>query len=125
MPNSTLLGQSQDVFEAQIAANANQSQRIPSNGMRGLAILVPSAWTAANIGFYAVYGDTVVPLRDNEGAKVVISGIATSEAGIYIAPASCWALGALNEFIIASLNTSTGVLINQTALRQLKVIRLR
>lgn len=122
---NTVLGQSQEVFEAQINANANQSQRIPSSGMRGLAILVPSAWTTANIGFYVVYGDTVVPLRDEEGAKVVISGIVTSAANIYIAPATCWVLGAFNEFIIASLNTSTGELINQTALRQLKVARLR
>lgn len=121
----SLLVQNSNLYIATIANGANQTERIGTNGFRGLAIIVPAVWTAANIGFYGVNGADVVPLYDNEGAKVAITGILTSSRALYIAPASIWALGAFPHFIIASLNTGTGALVSQGALRELGVIFLR
>jgi hypothetical protein len=126
-PNDSIqLTQFTDIVDGIVIANgAALSNAIRTNGCRGLAVIVPEEWTAANIGFYGVYGEIEVPLCDPEGELIVISGIQTADSRCYIAPASIWSLGAFDRFKIASLNTSTGALLNQGGKRELKIIPLR
>lgn len=91
----------------------------------GVAVIVPSAWTGADIGFeVSVDGSVWVPLYDDTGARVKISGVATNTSRVYIAPAEVWAAGAFPYLRLVSLNTSTGANINQGGVRSLMLIRL-
>ena len=119
------LVQYSDIFDTNIANAASISEAIDTGGFRGLGVIVPSVWTAANIGFYGVSGADEVPLYDDEGNLIVISGIATGARRLYIAPSGVWALGAFPKFRLASLNTATGAAVNQGAQRLLRVVFLR
>jgi hypothetical protein len=91
----------------------------------GVAVIVPSAWTAADIGFEgSIDGVLWAPLCDDEGVRIKITGVTTNQSKLYIAPSGAWALGALPYMRFVSLNTSNGANINQAANRELTFIRL-
>jgi len=110
---------------ATIASGAAVSNALAMTGYRGLAVQTPAVWTAANIGFeVSEDGTTFVPLYDEEGARVVISSVATGAARLYCAPAQAWACGVYPYVRLASLDTADGSAENQAAARTLKVIAL-
>jgi hypothetical protein len=95
-------------------------------GFRGLAVSVPSAWTSADIGLeVSTDGTNWLPVQKADGTRVIISGIATSAAALYIFPPEVWAAGAFPYVRIASLNTSSGANVNQGGDRALTIICLR
>ena len=54
-----------------------------------MAIHVPSAWTAADIGFLACDTETgtFAPVKGSDGSRLKITTVATAAAGWYAAPA--------------------------------------
>lgn len=99
---------------------------ITARGFRGLVVVTPAAWTAADIGFEASSdGSAWLPLMDNAGARVRITGVATSAARAYVAPSTAWGAGAFPFVRLVSLNTGTGANENQGAARTLTVVLLR
>lgn len=108
-----------------IASGAAVSSSLKLTGYRGLAVQTPAVWTAANIGLEVSEDDsTFVPLYDEDGARVVISSVATGAAGLYLMPAEAWACGVYPYVRLASLDTADGSAENQAAARTLKVIAL-
>ena len=96
--------------------------RIRANGFRLMSILVPSAWTAADIGFeVSADGSTWVKVYDEEGARIKITNVATAAAGVYAVPAKLGLVGMWPYLRLVSLNTSTGADANQGAARSLVV----
>ena len=92
---------------------------------RGIAVQTPAAWTAADIGLeVSVDNSTFIKLYDEFGARVKVTNVATGAAGVYILPASAWAISVYAYARFASLNTSTGADANQGAARTLKAILL-
>lgn len=125
--NMTLQNNTDAAFRAEttIAIGAAVSSGLKLTGYRGLAVQTPATWTAANIGFeVSEDGSTFVPLYDEDGARVVISGVVTNAAALYIAPAEVWAAGVYPYVRLASLDTADGSAENQAAARTLKVIAL-
>jgi len=90
-------------------------------GPRGLSVIVPDLWDAANIGFEVYNGANWVPLYDHAGVRITITGIAVAARQAYIAPAAAWALGCWLEFRLVSLNTATGANLAQGGDRVLYV----
>ncbi len=104
------------------AAAVSSSIDTREHGPRGLAVELPGAWTAANIAFeVSADDDTWIPVRDETGTRVAITGLQTAEAGAYIAPAEMWIVGSYAYLRLVSVNTSTGANLNQAAERTLKV----
>jgi hypothetical protein len=108
-------------FAVTIAENAALSGAIDLSNVVGDAGLVgvPSAWTAAAIGFKVsdTLGGTYSPLRDESGAIVQISGIITNAAGWYKLP------DALRGAMFVKLwSQAAGVDTNQAAARSLVVV---
>lgn len=70
------------------AVPANEATPIDFRGFAGGAIHVPSAWTAANLGFrYSLDGsDTWLIARKKDGSAIEISGIQTAQASAYELP---------------------------------------
>lgn len=98
-------------------------------GPRGLAVKVPSQWTAANICFeVSLDNATWIPLRDEFGSVIRIINIQTAEASIYAAPASAWMAGVWHYLRVKSISTAAPVTAhtaaNQSAARQLEVLML-
>jgi hypothetical protein len=124
------MGQSTDAFSSisvtiENGAAVSDGVQLAKLSLIGVAVLVPSAWTGADIGFeVSVDGSVWVPLYDDTGARVKISGVATNASRVYIAPAEVWAAGAFPYLRLVSLNTSTGANINQGGARSLMLIRL-
>lgn len=124
------MGQSTDAFarmSGTIANGAAVSDAFDISKLQMLcaAVLVPSAWTAADIGFeVSIDGVTWVSLHDDEGNRIKITGVVTNASRLYIAPAKSWALGAFPYVRIVSLNTSNGANINQGADRTVILVRL-
>ena len=75
-----------------IASGAALSEAIPVGDLVADAglVIMPGTWTAANLGFKVadVENGVYVPLRDETGTLVEISGIQTGAAGAYKLPAS-------------------------------------
>jgi hypothetical protein len=118
------LRQKANAFTATIANGAALSDAVDIDafGPRGIAVQTPTAWTAADIAFeVSADGTNYFPLYTDTGGRVRISGVATAEARVYIAPAEIWAAGAYTHLKIASVNTSTGADENQGAERILIV----
>lgn len=94
------------------------------SGFRGGAIVTPSTWTDARLSFqFSQDSSTWYPLRDEEGALVVISGIQTAEAGIYFMPAKAgWELMNWNYMRVRSTNTASEAAVNQGATRSLTFV---
>lgn len=93
-------------------------------GPRGLAVFVAAgAWTAANIGFdVSADGTTWYTLCKGDQTSrvpVMITGISTSVAGLYVAPAETIAVGSWPYMRLTSLNTSTYAAANQGGERTL------
>jgi len=110
------------------AAAVSGSISLLGRGPRGVAVQVPSAWTAADLAMeVSEDGTTWVHVRDEIGAIVRIISIQTSEAGIYLFPASSWYTGAFPFMRLVSLNTTSGTtwtIVNQASERSLKVVLL-
>lgn len=92
---------------------------------RGIAVLVPGAWTAADIGFEVSSDDsTWYPLQNDTGGLVKITGITTDAAGYYVAPAGTWAIGGWQYMRLNSLDTGDETAENQGAARTMTVVFL-
>lgn len=77
-------------------------------GARGLAALInASNWTAADLAFQ-VSSDGVNwhNIRDSSGNGVKITGISTSAARLYVAPAECWVVRGFKYLRVSSRSTS-------------------
>lgn len=90
------------------------------------AILVPSAWTAADICFtISATGQsgTFVPMRDSSGTLLVITGIATAAAGMYHIPSLVFAGGSYMKLLsITAAGGDPTSTVNQAAARTLYFI---
>jgi hypothetical protein len=101
---------------------ASSDGRVRAYGFRLLSVSVPSAWTAADIGFeVSADGSTWVKVYDETGVRIKITGVATAAAGIYTAPPKIALVGMWPYLRLVSLNTSTGANENQGADRALVV----
>ncbi len=109
-----------------IANNAAVSGSFDPQGARGLAVLTPGAWTAANIGLEVSTdgGTTWIPVRTEWGSLVMVSGVVTNAAASYILPPSAWQVGLYPQARLTSLNTSTYAAVNQGGARTLVVALL-
>jgi hypothetical protein len=96
---------------------------LASIGPRGLGLVVPAVWTAANIGFdISLDGETWGPCNDKTGSRFVVSGIATAQFAYYETPAGLWGIGTLPYMRLVSLSTSdNSTPVNQAAARSLVV----
>ena len=93
-----------------------------SNYIGGM-VITPTAWTAANIGFYVcdTLAGTYVIAKDEYGIPIQITAVATGAAGAYAIPAQIFTA----KFVkLWSKNTTaaTETDINQAAERALKVM---
>lgn len=110
-----------------IAESASLSAVIDAAGLQfqSVSVEVPSAWTAADIGFQVSRdGSTYVPLfYDDEGTRtrVKLTQVKTDGAGVYVAPAEAWALSVYPYFKLESLDTADETAENQGAARTLYV----
>lgn len=113
-----------------IAVGASQSSAVNTEGSRGAAVDMPSTtydqWTAAAIGIEVSNdgGDTWQPLRGADGNKIKVT---VGAAGVFVFGGEAWAIGAFTQMRLASINGSTGALVNQTSgtTRTLNVALLR
>lgn len=106
-------------------AAVSETVTLTTTRPRGLAVLVPSAWTAADIGFEISTDNSAwVPLYGDTGLRIKITTIATAASQLYIAPTEVWAACAFPYLRLASLNTGTGANANQGAARSLIVVLL-
>jgi len=100
----------------------SETLRIGHFSPRGLGVLVPAAWTAADLALeVSQEGTTWVRLYDSIGVFIRITGIATAESRLYSAPAEAWMVGAWPFLRLASIHPDTGAPINQGAARTLFV----
>jgi hypothetical protein len=111
---------------ATIAQNAAVSNSIDLRELelrpRGLDVVVPPAWTAANIGVeFSDDGETWYAQRTFEGNLAVITGILTDAAAVYEAPVEWWGVGTWSFMRLTSRDTSDGSAENQTAARSLQI----
>ena len=86
-------------------------------------VIVPSAWTAANIGFKIATesGGTFVTARDDSGSPIQISGIETSSSRAYKIPDDIFGVGYVKLWS-KSATAATETDVNQGAARTLYVI---
>jgi hypothetical protein len=118
------LRQQANTYSVTIASGAAVSSAVDANalGPRGLAVLVPVAWTAADIALEVSDDDiTYYPVYDEFGSRVKISNVATAEIRTYILPAAAWLVGAYMYLRLVSIDTSSGANTNQAAARALGV----
>lgn len=82
------IGRKFSSFNLTIANNAALSAAFSMQDYAGGIVTVPSAWTAANIGFQVCFepAGTFAILRDDEGTPVQISGILTNGVRAYAFP---------------------------------------
>jgi len=75
-----------------IADAAALSRAVNFSRVAGGMVIVPTSWTAANLGFYVcdTFGGTYVILRDESGNPVQISNILTTGARAYALPAELY-----------------------------------
>lgn len=103
-----------------------RSNSVETKGARGFGVQVGPSWDAANIGFFLVFNDVVVPLYDSEGNVIQITGISTTIQRIYASPPDAIIAGAAPRIMLVSLSTTTpGEALIQTAERQLRLFRIR
>lgn len=108
-----------------IAGTASVSGHFEVKGARGLTVQVPSAWTAADIGF-SVSDDasTWIPAYDPYGKRCKITGVKTSSAGNYTIPPESWQIEPWRYARIDSLDAADETAENQAVTRSLVVRRL-
>jgi hypothetical protein len=100
-------------FDVSFADSASLSGAFDMRGAAGLQIIMPAAWTTADIGFKistAING-TFVPLYDDEGTLIFVDGPAASKA--YNAPPELYP----SQFAKLWSINSTGTAVVQTAAR--------
>lgn len=93
-------------------------------GGRGFSLDLATAWTAADIGFDVFDGTYWRPVEDDEGNRVKLTSIPTSEATnppSRQCPADMWGGGSYPLMRLHSLNTSNEADVNQSADRVLMV----
>ena len=89
---------------------------------RGMDVLIPDEWTAADIGFENSPDGTNWYLReDAAGEPILVTGIETSAAKIRQCPADMWGGGAWIYLRLVSLDTGDASAENQGADRVLEV----
>lgn len=109
---------------ATIANGAAVSGSVAIAGARGVAVQVPSAWTAADIGFdVSEDGSTWLPVK-RLATYIRITNVPTGAAQLLPAPAELWAAGAYAFIRLVSLTVGLETTVNQGAARTLKVIYL-
>ncbi len=103
---------------ATIPAGGALSEEIDVSGFAMGTLYMPAAWDAADIGYLSApaTGGTFLPLYDESGALVQVSGPAASKA--YTLPARALAGG----YIKLWSQTGAGVDVNQTAARAITLI---
>jgi hypothetical protein len=90
---------------------------------RGYGVAIPSAWTAADVGFEVSSDGTVYQqLADSGGTLVKVKGIGTAAARVYSAPAECWIVGTYQYLRLASINTASDAYVNQGDARTVEII---
>jgi len=104
-----------------VGESVSSSIRIDGIGPRGLAVLVPSTWTAANIGFEVSVDDaTFIPVW-NQGQPVKITDIPVNRAILHTAPAEVWPMGTFPYMRLVSLDVSDNSAEVQAGARTLTV----
>jgi len=103
-----------------IANGASLSSELDMTGMVGGLVIIPSAWTAADVGFSTSEkaGGTFVDVQDETGSRVKISGIATAASMAYDIPAEVFGCRYVK---LESIDTSTEAAVNQAAARSIIV----
>jgi len=111
-----------------IAEGAAVSSSVPVSkiGPRGFAVILPAAWTAADIGIdVSVDGDTWHPLKNADGrVKITDVGTSNDPRPLRSFPAEAWAAGVFEFVRLVSINTSTEASVNQAAARELTLVLL-
>lgn len=92
----------------------NNSGKFNARGARGLLIFIPNGWLAATLDFYGIMSTQPVLLHDDTGNKLLIDNIVTTAAGLYIAPAGVWSIGALETVQFFSRNVGDTAFVDQT-----------
>lgn len=113
-------------FTVTIAASGSVSSALEIGHLdaRGYGVAIPSAWTAAKVGFeVSDDGTTYVRLMDTYGGTAAaITDIGTASASVYPAPAEAWIIGAYKFVRLASINTASEAYVNQAAERTVQII---
>lgn len=120
---------------ATIAINTAVSNAVDISklSMRGLSVKVPSAWTAAVIGFQVSDNESEPASGDSswttlyrtnsagdDSEPIRVVGIATNEARVYLVPPEIWMAGNYRWLRLVSRNTTTfATTVNQEATRTL------
>lgn len=88
MTRKTGINRESEAFTVKIASGAAATPAIDFSHWAGGVVIVPSAWTSANIGFYVsdTIDGTYVILRDDSGTPVQISNIKTDGSRAYKLP---------------------------------------
>ena len=95
---------------------------VPSPVPLGWAVEFPNAWTAANLGVDGSDDNSNwVPIRDEFGNRVKITGIITNAVASYRLPIEAMQVGAFAYLRLASLDASDDSAENQLGERSLKV----
>lgn len=90
---------------------------------RGASVLVPNGWTAADLTIDASFdGSTWYPVKDDAGALLRVSTIATNEADIYALPAKLWTILSVEYIRLRSIAAGGTTNQNQTNAKNLTVI---
>lgn len=101
---------------ATIAINASLSGEVDLEGFTLVSIIMPAAWTAANLTFQAsdVTGGTFQDVYDDQGVEVTVQAAASRSIGIDLLA------GALAGFRFIKIRSgTTGTPVNQAAARTL------
>lgn len=120
---------------ATIAINTAVSNAVDISklSMRGLSVKVPSAWTAAVIGFQVSDNESQPASGDSswttlyrtnsagdDSEPIRVVGIATNEARVYLVPPEIWMAGNYKWLRLVSRDTNTfATPVNQAAARTL------
>ncbi len=102
---------------AVIASGASVSTLVVLGGCTPAAILMPSAWTAANVGIQATVDNaTYYDVFDQYGSKLGI--VAAASRWIVLTPSDTWSFFSLR---LTSID-SAGTAVNQAAARTMTVV---
>ena len=106
-----------------IASGAALTDEIDARYMAGAIVIIPAAWTAANLGIKVspTSGGTFVILNDYLGAPVQVSGITTDASKAYALPDEIYATGFVKLWS-KSATAATITDVNQAAARSIIVV---
>lgn len=97
---------------------------IDLTGVAWGSVIMPVAWTAANLAFFAcgTRDGTYVPMRDEAGAALMITGIATATADSYYIPGKVNAGGPWTKCRSVTVGTDPTSAVLQAADRTIVVV---